>query len=187
MFPLLRRLLVRKGARIAWACVLIIYILTTFFYNFEIYPIEYFVLSRVCEFFFGIFAAIYLPEIKRWHMCIAVIAVIIWSSFDVPLPQIHKTVIMGISLYIILAYIGMRVPELWHSIFCSISKYSYPAYLLHHVIIEQICSRFDNIKLGLCETVFLFMVCIVILIISTLLFYKIFTEIRNWIYIRRKD
>ena len=179
LFPLLCKLLGQKGPWIAGVCIFFTYILTTCVYNFEIYPIEYFALSRICEFFFGMFSVVYFQKIKRWHVCIAVIVVSIWSLCYIPLPQIHKTVIMGISLYVIFAYVGQHIPESYQHPFCSISRYSYPTYLLHHVILEQICSRFENIKLSLSETYFLFIVCIAVIMITTILFYNLYERIRN--------
>ena len=86
---------------------------------------------------------------------------------------------MGISLYVIFAYVGQHIPESFQHPFCSISRYSYPTYLLHHVILEQICSRFENIKLSLSETYFLFIVCIAVIMITTILFYNLYERIRN--------
>lgn len=88
--------------------------------------------------------------------------------------QIYKTTIMGIALFLILAYIGQHIPDYMKSPFCTISKYSYPAYLLHHVVIEQICSRFDNISLSLFATYFLFFIVGVAIVLITLLLNKIY-------------
>ena len=81
---------------------------------------------------------------------------------------------MGVILFFLLAYIGEKVPDSLQGIFKTISKYSYPAYLLHHVIMEQICSRFENKYFSLFDTYFLFCIVGIAIILFTVLFNKIF-------------
>lgn len=179
LFPLLRLLLLKTKSYVAIISVFVLYIITIQLYSLEIYPIEYFVTARICEFFFGMFAVVYLPEMKKSYCYIAMVIVIIWFVLYIPLAQIHKTVIMGIALYIILAYIGQHIPELYCKPFYNISKYSYPTYLLHHVIIEQICSRFENIHFSLLETYFLLLICFIAIITFTLLFHQLYVQIKR--------
>lgn len=174
LFPLLRKIMLTIQPWVATVGVFIIYILVVNFYYFETYPIQYFVLARICEFFFGMLAVIYISKIKKWHLCVAITIVIIWFIWYIDLAEIHKTVIMGIALYIIFAYIGQHFPEIWQKPFQILSKYSYPAYLLHHVIIEQICSRFENAHFSLFETYFLLLICFISIIFFTWLFIKLY-------------
>lgn len=174
LFPFLRMLLLKTGPRISTICVFMIYLAVVSFYPFESFPIEYFVLARILEFFFGMVAVLYISKIKKWHLCISCIVLAVLFCCYIPIPQIYKTTIMGIVLYIVLAYLGQHISEHYQYPFIIISKYSYPAYLLHHVILEQICSRFDGIVLSLFDTYFLLIVCIIAIILCTFLYNKLF-------------
>lgn len=179
LFPFLRMLLLKTNLWISTICVFVIYAVAVNFYPFDSFPIEYFVLSRIMEFFFGMVAVQYISKIKKWHLCISCIMLVALFGWYIPVPQIYKTTIMGISLYIILAYIGQHISECYQNPFYIISKYSYPAYLLHHVIIDQICCRFDGIVLSLFDTYFLLIVCIIAIILCTFLYNKLFVFIQK--------
>ena len=179
LFPLLRYLLLKTGPWISMGCVLAVYLLTVYIYPFREYNIEYFVFARIVEFFLGMLSVKYFQKIKGWQFGIALIVIAIWLVFFVPIAQIHKTVLMGIFMYIVLAYIGQNIGIKYQKSFMIISKYSYPVFLLHHVIIEQICARFENTHLALGDTYFLLMICIIAIAGFTVLFSKFFKEFKN--------
>ncbi len=179
LFPFLRKLLLKTGPGISMICVTIIYLAVVSFYPFESFPIEYFVLARIMEFFFGMVAVLYISKIKKWHLCISCIVLAVLFFQHIPILQIYKTTIMGIALYIVLAYLGQHISEHYWKPFIIISKYSYPAYLLHHVILEQICSRFDGIVLSLFDTYFLLVICGIAIIICVVLLNKLYLCIKS--------
>lgn len=185
LFPILRKLLL-KVPHITVVCVLILYIITTTFYSFESFPIEYFIGARICEFFFGMYSVVYFPEMRRWQLCIAGMIAAIWFVWYIPLAQIHKTVVMGIALYVIFAYIGQHISGSFRQPFYSISKYSYQVYLLHHVIIEQICTRFDNMPISLFEIYFLLLTCFIFIVAIVVIFNILYSAVKkticNYVY-----
>lgn len=182
LFPLLRTLLLKLGPWISMLCIFLIYVATVHLYPFASYPKEYFVLIRIVEFFFGMLAVTYIKEIRKWQLCISGISIAILSVYYLPIIQSYKTTIMGMSLYVVWVYAGQHIPERFQKLFLDISKYSYPAYLLHHVIIEQICSLFEGIELSLLDTYFLLITCIVVIIIFTVLFVKLYGIIKTYCF-----
>ena len=179
LFPALRLFLIKTPKAVAFIVMVIIYIVIVQTYSFTSYPIEYFALARSMEFFFGMFVAVYVTEVKRWMLIICSIILGCWFFIDIPLAQIYKTSIMGGVLFSIFAFIGQKIPSRIERIFKLIGKYSYPTFLLHHIVIEQIVSRFDNVKLSLFETYFLLLVVVGAIVLFVYLFNKIFLKIKS--------
>lgn len=68
LFPVLRYLLIKMNKYVSILLVGLIYIITVQFYPFENYPIEFFVIARMLEFFFGMFVIMYIPKIKGLYL-----------------------------------------------------------------------------------------------------------------------
>lgn len=179
LFPVLRLFLLKIPKVMAFIGMAIIYVFIVQTYSLTSYPIEYFVLARSMEFFFGMYVAVYIPEIKKWMLIVCSVILGCWLFIDIPLTQIYKTTIMGGVLFIILAFIGQKIPLRMEGIFRVMSKYSYQTFLLHHVVIEQIVSRFDNVQLSLFDTYFLLLVIVIAIVLFVLLFNKIFLKTKN--------
>ena len=78
LFPVLRLLLLKTNTYVAIAIIGVVYICTIEFYPFENYPIEYFVLARLLEFFLGMFVVEYMPKIRKNVVCIAGLMVVLF-------------------------------------------------------------------------------------------------------------
>ncbi|MNW38073.1 Acyltransferase family protein [compost metagenome] len=164
VFPLLR-ILINKFPVILLFTVVIAFIITVENYSFKM-PILYNPLIRLPEFLFGMYFIKYIKKIKFYQFALAVVLAYSFMLYDgIPLNPFYKFTIIGLSLFVVLAYIGqclkneqIRKPILF------ISKYSYGIFLVHHVVIEQMMIRFTGRALTIVETHLLFFIMFVFIL-----------------------
>lgn len=164
LFPLLRKLVISVRPYLLIIICIILFCTTVSLYNTN-YPIEYFVFIRIYEMLFGMIFIYYIDKFNIKLTLISLVAIIIWFSVDIPIPQIYKTVLMGFFLFVLLGYIGQNIKcsNKFKKIIIIVSSYSYPIYLIHHVAMEQVCSHFENANFGIIEAYFV-LICVIIVI-----------------------
>ncbi|WP_213504462.1 acyltransferase family protein [Paenibacillus faecis] len=189
IFPLLRRL-IDKFPVFLLVIIVIAFIVTVENYPFRI-PILYNPIIRLPEFLLGMYFIKYIKHVKFYQFVIALCFAYPFMIVDgIPLNPIYKFTIIGLSLFVVLSYIGqclksdrLRKPILF------ISKYSYAIFLVHHVVIEQMMIRFNGRSLTVVETHMLFFIMFIfILLISKALssFTDIITEKLKAISFKRR-
>ncbi|MCP1110128.1 acyltransferase family protein [Ohessyouella blattaphilus] len=174
-FPLLRKGLI-KAPKVTALFAFTLYIGLIFFFGNGIKGIalDTIILSRVPEILFGMW---FIKERRKVSISAALIglAIVVANSFLKPstIPQMYQITYVGISSYIVLIYVAsiverFRIVDWFVSL---ISKYSYAIFLVHHVIIEKIRSRFDLAALSAFKSYILFLaICLFIAIFSGLLY-----------------
>lgn len=179
IFPCLRWVVLHTNTILVLVLSIMLEILLIENYSFN-YPIEYFFLIRMFEFLIGMLLVYKKSEIKIYNFSIALLIVIICLLIDIPVKQIYKTIVMGISVFVVLGYLG-GVKKRKNILIKLISSYSYVIFLIHHIIIEQVCSRFENMEYGVADTYVVLFICVVIIAITAKLLKKCLNKIEYYI------
>ena len=104
-------------------------------------------------------------KVNKYLAIICLLIVVLFNCLFINIPQMYKTTIMGVSLFIVLMYIGKNLGAKGNIIFRYISKLSYAIFLCHHIVIDQVCTRFENRLFGIIETYVVLIISIVIIFI----------------------
>lgn len=146
-----------------WIPVITLYVLLTFNYVLPT-PMTQDVFMRLPEFLFGMYIGKYYKKVDLKVFLVSCVGLII--ILFIPLymiPQMFIITFLGICSFMVLAYIGQNFKcERLKPVFLWFSKYSFAVYLLHHVISEQIISRFEGRLLSAAEVCTLF--CLVLIL-----------------------
>lgn len=139
------------------------------------------VLVRLPEFLFGMFFIKYWKTVD-WKAALCAVIVLLMTSWLNPTWSGDiKTTYIGISFFIVLAYIS-RFFENNEGIkyICSkICKYSYAIFISHHIVIYEIGKKFDLPNISYGNSVALFIVCCEISAIVAFFLY----HLHQWIMI----
>lgn len=161
LFPVLKWA-IEKNPYVAWMPVAAIYLLLNYKYVLPI-PNTQDVFMRLPEFVFGMYMGKYIKRVRLSGMVLASMMALMCTCFDftshVSIPIMYYVTLLGVSSYIILRFIGERIEnELFKDIVSRISLITYPVYLLHHVISEQIIATFEQRNLSKVDVVILFVI-----------------------------
>lgn len=165
-FPLIRKCVI-KYPKLLIICGSIIYFIVIENYSFKM-QIDRNLITRLPEFIFGMYFIKYIKKINIYEFSLALCVSIFMFIKEINLNQMYKITITGISLFIVLTFIGNYIrSDRFKKPFVFISKYSYPTFLIHYVIITQLIIRFKGMRISFVESYCLFMiVCIVIGVIA---------------------
>ncbi len=154
LFPLLRRAMLRFP-KLLPAAVLLLYALGTYFYRGPI-DADRFFLFRIPDLLLGMY---FVRGKKTVTLPAALVCLSIHVLFSVcylPLPLLLRMQIWGASLFFLLVYLSTFLRSAWMQKAVSfLSGISYPAFLLHHVVIRQIAHSFSGQQMGGMRTLFL--------------------------------
>ncbi|TFH53772.1 acyltransferase [Actinomyces viscosus] len=145
VFPLLLwgidRFPVITGVVILAAYVATVVIMPRYFPG---YPSAMVLTTRLPELAFGSYFVLYVRRV-HWATIIPAAAVLAVSAMlPEQIPEDVGTTIVGISAFLILVVVGRYVAIQPVRAFVSlIAKYSYPIFLVHHVVIWQVIQRID--------------------------------------------
>ena len=181
VFPLLRKC-VNKYPKITLVIATLSNLLVLFLLKNAKMPINQNFIVSLYSFLLGMYA-IQIKEFKLWQAIAALIVSIIGYIAVVPNMnmQVLAANISGYSLYVVLAYIGTKITNnMLQKIFVTISKYSYPIFLMHHYTIMKIENTFQNKIMGLTGTILLYITCWIVIIGLAKLVYMINKEILDF-------
>lgn len=170
VFPIIRKLINNKPL-LLWIGILIIYVYMIWFYEFDFNKAKL-LTTRLPELVFGMYFVKKRMRVKPLPAIFAFLIILInWilkPNFDDSL----QTTYIGISSFIVLVFISYYFENRFTRFFSSkVSKYSYPIFLVHHVIISQMMATFDLVNISILYSYILFAaICIVICFISWALF-----------------
>lgn len=179
-FPILR-FLMTKYPKLLLIGVFGLYFVLVANYSFEM-PVDRNFLTRIPEFLLGMYFIQYIKKVNIFYVigAIGVIALMLFKGVSInPMYIITST---GIAVFVVLVYIGQYITiDKIKAPFILISKLSYPIFLAHHVIIDQLLVRFNGATLTTSESYCLFIfTCIVILVISVYL-YKLSNNVSRYV------
>ena len=150
-----------------------LYVCTLLFYKGEI-PIDIIVTTRLPEILFGMYW-IQLGLKPSRRMALGSFLVLLLNSI-VDFSWIHssiRTLYIGICAFVFLVYFAERLDFSLIKRICSvICKYSYPCFIIHHIIIYRMSLKFDLSSMTFTKSTMLFMCCGVVIILASFGLYR---------------
>lgn len=171
-FPLLLWVRNKIGITRLLMAYTVVYIIIVQFYNTP-FQIDKFVFTRMLDFIFGMFVVEKLNKIKWFHILPAGLILVVWLCVYLNINQMYKITIFGMALFIILMYIGQLMGKHGNIVFSKLSKYSYAVFLVHHIVLDQICTWFDGRNYSKLETYCVLVICIIVTLVCARLLYKL--------------
>jgi peptidoglycan/LPS O-acetylase OafA/YrhL len=172
-FPILRLLLLKYPKRL-FIFIILLYFFVVHKYIFRM-EIDRNILTRLPEFVFGMYFAQYIKKLNIFGFIGSIAVFIVFLFVNLNINYMYKITVVGISLFMILTFIGQHTKFGKASNLISlISKYSYGVFLVHHVIIDQLLNRFNGRLISSTETLCLFILVCIVIAITTNLLYKLY-------------
>lgn len=185
VFPILK-FLVDKVPLLTASLILIIFIYMENYYSLPLARDVIF-LTRLPELCFGMYFVKYIKKIK-FSVFLMSIAVIIANWLIKPtIPNDIQVLYIGITSFNVLMYISdyLKHTRVIVDISNYISKYSYPIFLTHHVIIAYVTSTFFLEGLSKKGSYVLFVICFILTLLASKLLYvlekKVVSMVRYYI------
>ena len=174
LFPLLRKM-VRDYPKIFLIILVVIYLVTIFFYNIP-FNKEKFIFTRLPEFAFGMYFIKYIKKVNLGMFIVAMFVIVINTlikpAYEVIDVSMQVTYI-GIASFIVLVYLSYFLEnKLFVKISSYISKYSYSIFLVHHVIITVLMGQFNLDTISITGSYVLFILCCTVIFFIAYLLYK---------------
>lgn len=165
-FPLLRWLLLRFPICTA-AGSLAVYVFLLLFYRGSI-PESCFILFRIPEFLLGMYFTRYIKKVPLLLGAASLAVVVSNSYLHFLTNSTLATTIIGSCAFLVLAFLARFLDFLPIRTVCfSLSKYSYPIFLLHHVIFTEVLRHIDLPGLTRTGNYTLFIACVIIVMAAS--------------------
>lgn len=171
LFPLYR-LLIKKDKKVAIITLIIHFILSIYILQYNPFIIQANRNLIVCitSFLIGIYFIEYVKEIKWYHALTAFILFIITIMVKTSISEYLVSIVSGVLLFVVLVYVSKFIKNnVIHNLFNFLSKYSYAIFLVHHILIIKVESKFSNQILGKFETLCLFTYTFLIIIVMAII------------------
>lgn len=163
LFPLLQ-FAIRKFPKILISIATIIYVLIIYKSNFKM-PMNQNLFVSVYSFLMGMYFAIYIKDIKIWHVIpTMIISLYILVMFERMASGLENaTFIANLAAYCLffgLCWLGQKINiQFIKNITNLISKYSYIIFLLQHCVILEIREYFSNAVLDKYGMICMYLIC----------------------------
>ena len=128
------------------AVLLVVYAATVVIMQryFPAYPSAAVLTTRLPELAFGSYLVLYIRRIHGAVVVPAAVVLAVSAMFPGRIPEDVATTIVGISVFLILVVAGRYVAiQPVRALVSLIATYSYPIFLVHHVVIEQAIEKID--------------------------------------------
>ena len=128
------------------AVLLVVYVATIVVMSryFPAYPSAAVLTTRLPEMAFGSYLVLYIHRIHGAVVVPAAAVLAISAMFPGRIPEDVGTTIVGISVFLILVVAGRYVAiQPVRVVVSLIATYSYPIFLVHHMVIEQVLEKID--------------------------------------------
>ena len=111
---------------------------------FPAYPSAAVLTTRLPELAFGSYLVLYIRRLHGAVVVPAAAVLAVSAMFPGRIPEDVATTIVGISIFLILVVAGRYVAiQPVRAVVSLIATYSYPIFLVHHVVIEQVLEKID--------------------------------------------
>lgn len=147
LFPLLRKMLL-KFPRLFPIILLALYIPGIAFYNLPIYADRFF-LFRIIDIVVGMYLIHFRKKVTLPVAIVCLCVNVVFFYFTISAPLVLRMQVWGCAFFLLLIYISQWIKET--SIkkgITFIGNLSYPAFLVHHVIMTQLLNQFSNCELS---------------------------------------
>ena len=182
VFPVLLYL-IKKAPKLLAAVVLAVYVCTLMFYEGTM-PIMFILTTRLPEILFGMYL-IQSGKKVSWKVALTAPAIIVLNSV-IDVNHINfslRTTYIGISAYLVLAYIAQFFEIPFVKRICSVlCKYSYACVIIHHTVIYRLSAKFDIANISLGNSFMLFVCCCITITIASWLLYHVTSRIEEVIF-----
>lgn len=149
-------------------------------YNIQ-FPIDMFFLTRIFDIVFGMFVICKIKRLKMYHILPFLAIVFIFMKCFINIHPMFKNTIFGISLFMILLYVGQNIKGKGETILRFFSKYSYAVFLVHHIVLEQLCTHFEGAQFGILEICFVLTIALLFIFLSAYLLQTTNTKILDFL------
>lgn len=162
LFPVIRKFY-KKNAYLFLGIYLIIYVLVVWYYPFEMSISRNF-FTRLLDFCFGMFVIDKMKKMKFYYVIPAGIVFLFFLLYKLPDKGMYAITLMGISAFIIVVAISEKIKKESVIKLCqTVGKYSYGIFLVHHIIINEILTRFSGCSLSFVEGCLLFLETVLVI------------------------
>lgn len=181
LFPFLKRG-VEKQWMVVTAIVAVVMIAGPIVYDGKI-PVENFFLFRTAEFLFGM-AFVYFGKKVKWPAAVAAAVILVILQFvDLSfIPTVYRNPVIGISLFLLITFLceNICLPRLFR--LCkNIAPYCYPVFLVHHIILHELFTRFSNHGLGYTQVAALFLSFLILTTFFSICLMKFNKTVVSWV------
>ena len=179
VFPLLL-FLVKRFPKSTFVVSTVIYIASLFI--FKDYQYSAIILPiRLLELVFGMYFILYKNRINLKVVLPFVIFLIVQHVFQFSINQNILTSVVGISLFVILYYIGGYIKKcsILTRLTTMITTISYPSFIIHHWLIILMVSKIDLYSINKFTTYIIFICCLLTIIICSYLLLGIYNYTRK--------
>lgn len=137
-------------------------------------------LTRLPEFLLGMLLVRYMEKVNIKLLLPSVIIAVYFFLFEVDIPHIYRALIISSTLFMVFSTISHIIKrESIRRLFLFISKYSFPAFIIHHNLIGQFLVLFDTKTLSNFETYILFFILTILIFRLAIPLAKISNELSS--------
>lgn len=180
LFPLLRKML-KDHPIILISIVGAIYAVIILKYNLP-FKENKFLFTRIPEFLFGMYFVEYIKKVDKKQVSVALIVLFLNGVCRPPLNESLQTTYVGIASFIVLVYLSKLMKFKVVKNTCGLlSKYSYAIFLVHHVVIAQIMSKYDYENLSRVYSYILFALCCCVIAVMASILYSLNNKIISYV------
>jgi len=173
LFPLLRKAVLNRPVILCIVCLVLF--AATFFAQplFRMDP-SLIPTYRLTEFVFGMIFTRYIRKTKFYVPLAAAAYFLVMSLSGIKLPKPIAVAAAGIGAFLILAWLGNAIRLQWvRRLFLTVAKYSYPIFLIHHFIINNVELRLGLQTENIGHVLLLFLICMSLIAASSVAIYWI--------------
>lgn len=157
VFPFLR-FLIKKYTKQLPFIVFPLFIAYVVYYPFTNMILDRDFIVRTPDLLFGMYFITYIKKVNRSTGIISLLILIIFLFIPIPMLEIFKIDIIGVSTFLFLVYIAQFFKQRYITYcFRIISKYSYAIFLVHHIVMVQFLNHFANSKVSIFGFIVLFL------------------------------
>lgn len=133
-------------------------------------PVDILITTRLPELAFGMYFIQYIKKVRFLPLCFSII-LLSAQEFSSFLPNFLAVPAVGVASFLVLTWVAEHINcKMIQKPFQSIAKYSYPIFLVHHVVISQVFNEIAPSQLSQSGTYLLFFIdCLLIAFFSILL------------------
>lgn len=177
--------MIKKKPFLTFMLSLLIYILLILFYNFRL-PLSVVVFTRLPEVIFGMLFVAYIKEVRLVYIVPSVLVLVVNTIVSPQFNESLQTTYVGVATFMVLVYISKFFKfSIFKNICSEVGKYSYAIFLVHHMVIIQITSKFNLDTLTPKNSYVLFLLCLSVTLVLAKVLFEVEKYLMAYIFKRR--
>lgn len=160
--------LVKRYPKMTAVGVLVVWIVSLALLSNKGLPTAVLLPIRLPELVFGMYLTLYLKKVPWWSVIPAAGVLAVSQAFPEEIPEDIATTFVGISAFVILTVLATPLDkQAIRTPVALIAKYSYPVFLVHHVVIMELFTRINTLPFTPLQLYMLFAaVCVITWILA---------------------